>query len=212
MRNATDINILLDKSGSMQRNIEEVISGFNGYLAEQQQVFGDARLSLYQFNNRLNLTYSQDIGNALPLDRETFRPSGWTRLYDAIGKVILDIEDRINTQPEADRANKVMLAIMTDGGKNSSQEYNLERVNREIERKRRLDCWQIVFIGANLEARTASNNLSLASNSRMSAAQASSYGSAFRGLSAGSSHYRKSKDARTYESEGQRDFFNPTSK
>jgi len=59
MRNATDINILLDKSGSMQRNIEEVISGFNGYLAEQQQVFGDARLSLYQFNNRLNLTYSQ---------------------------------------------------------------------------------------------------------------------------------------------------------
>lgn len=57
MKNATDITIVLDRSGSMQSRIPEVISGFNEFLRSQKcatsyktQLEDDAKRGVDAFN------------------------------------------------------------------------------------------------------------------------------------------------------------------
>ena len=54
-KNYTDISIVLDRSGSMRARIDETIQGFNQFLGDQQELEGEATLSLAQFNNEYEL-------------------------------------------------------------------------------------------------------------------------------------------------------------
>lgn len=42
----TEIAFILDRSGSMQPLAEQAVTGFNSFLAEQQQAKGKARITL----------------------------------------------------------------------------------------------------------------------------------------------------------------------
>ena len=54
--------------------------------------------------------------------------------------------------PEADRPQKVVVVVMTDGEENSSREFTLKAVRKLITRQREVYKWEFIFLGANMDA------------------------------------------------------------
>lgn len=85
----TDITIILDKSGSMQNLVSDTIGGFNGFLQQQKELPGKARISLVQFNEYPIFNFTAlDLKEAQPLTTSSYMPNGGTALLDAVGRVI----------------------------------------------------------------------------------------------------------------------------
>src|SRR5688572_6728484 len=79
------INVILDKSGSMESKRADVIGGFNAFVAEQRKAPGRARLIVTQFNTDVTPpTPAVPIDEVLPLTPERYTPGGNTALFDAI--------------------------------------------------------------------------------------------------------------------------------
>ena len=113
MKNKTDITIILDRSGSMESVKTDTIGGFNSFLSEQQKVTGEASLSLVQFDDQYEVVYlDKDINSADKLTEATFQPRGMTALYDAIGRTINSVGQRLSSTPENERPDKVIFVIL----------------------------------------------------------------------------------------------------
>jgi len=94
----------------------------------------------------------KNIDEVKPLTRETFVPRASTPLYDAMGKAIIDLDDRLRKMPEATRPAKVILVVVTDGQENSSAEFGKAEITKMIEAKKKELDWQFVFLSADLDA------------------------------------------------------------
>ena len=153
MKNKTDITIILDRSGSMSSVKDDTIGGFNNFLGEQQKVEGEAVLSLIQFDDQYETVYlDKAINSATKLTEETFQPRGMTALFDAVGRTINSVGNRLAATSEAERPDKVLFVIMTDGFENSSREFNAAKISEMITHQRNAYKWEFMFIGANQDA------------------------------------------------------------
>ncbi len=153
MKNKTDITIILDRSGSMQSVKDDTIGGFNNFLGEQQKVEGEASLSLVQFDDQYEVVYEdKDINVADRLTEATFQPRGSTALFDAAGRTINAVGRRLAALSEAERPDKVLLVIMTDGFENASREFTAAEISKMINHQRDVYKWEFMFIGANQDA------------------------------------------------------------
>lgn len=137
------IGFALDASGSMATIASEAISGFNALVFEQQKPgIPPAEFSLVLFNDAVSTRW-----NALPiaevplLNASLYDPSGPTALNDAIGYLILDISKRTT------RSTKVLLAILTDGSENASQQFSVDDIARMVSYRCLNYDWQFIFIG-----------------------------------------------------------------
>jgi hypothetical protein len=152
-----EIGFVLDASSSMSGVAAQAIKGFNALLAEQKKIAGSAHFSLTLFNNKLEPVYDgiplAEIG---ALSTETYRPAGGTALFDGIGTMIDTIAAR------TDQSSKVIIAILTDGAENSSQEYSLDQVAERIFTRRISYDWQFLFLSASPDALRTGINLRIA--------------------------------------------------
>lgn len=153
MKDATEIVVVLDKSGSMGNIVDDTIGGFNNFLKEQQEQPGEANLTLAYFDT----TYSIPIkGRAIkavePLTRETYRPGGGTALLDAIGKAITETGARLADIPEFNRPSKVIVVVMTDGEENSSKEHTKAQIAEMIKHQEEKYDWAFLFLGAGMDS------------------------------------------------------------
>ena len=76
------IYFLLDRSGSMESMADDVVGGFNGFLATQQADGHDAVLTLVQFDSQDPhevLVDAVPIAEVRPLDPARFQPRGAPR-------------------------------------------------------------------------------------------------------------------------------------
>lgn len=165
----TDINIVLDRSGSMQSVKPAIIEGFNSFIEAQKEVAGEAKVSLYQFDNYYETVYAGiNVKEAPLLNNETFIPKGWTALLGAIGKTIDDVGSRLRAMPENERPKKVLIVIVTDGGENASfyyewsRQYTNDKTNAMIKHQDEKYNWQFVFIGSNQDAIKTAGGLGIA--------------------------------------------------
>ncbi len=72
------IGIVLDRSGSMSSIADDIVGGFNEYLAEQQKVDGNARLTMAQFDGQdpFEVLYDgEDLRRVKPLTRDRYAPT-----------------------------------------------------------------------------------------------------------------------------------------
>jgi hypothetical protein len=149
----TDINIVLDRSGSMESIKSDTIGGFNSFLNEQKKVAGEATITLVQFDDIYEEVYKAiPLSNAPLLNNDTFIPRNTTALLDAIGKTIVQTGNRLAAMSEDNRPEKVIFVILTDGLENASHEYKIEQINRMISHQRDVYKWEFVFLGANQDA------------------------------------------------------------
>lgn len=197
MKDKTDITIILDRSGSMQSVKTDTIGGFNSFLEEQQKVSGEASLSLVQFDDQYETVYTdKDINSAAQLTEATFQPRGMTALYDAIGRTINATGQRLANLPEAERPNKVLFVIMTDGFENSSQEFKAARISEMINHQRNLYKWEFMFIGANQDAVLSAQEMGIPTQAALTyTANAAGTVAAFGSMAEKVALYRQSSNA-----------------
>ena len=188
----TDINIILDRSGSMCSVLHDTIGGFNAFLAEQKRADGQASLTLTQFDNEYEVVYSgKDITEVADLDEETFVPRGMTALYDAIGRTVNATGERLAAMDEADRPENVIIVIITDGGENASREFRGLDVMEKTKHQTETYNWDFVFLGANQDAISVGAQLGvLGGNSLTYASNAQGTHEAFSSISKSMTSYR----------------------
>lgn len=150
MTSNTHIAVVLDRSGSMDSIKREIIGGFNSFLKDQQEVPGTATMTLVQFDNEIDrLADFKPLAEIKPLDETTYVPRGMTKLYDAIGLTVKTVKESIAKAVE--KPTKILVAILTDGMENSSQEYQTDSIRSLLEAQQK-EGWEFTFIGANQDA------------------------------------------------------------
>ena len=154
MKDATHIAVLLDRSGSMGDIKDDAIGGFNCFLKEQKAAGANATLTLVQFDTESTdvVHESMPILEVPDLNHQTFQPRGGTPLLDALGQTIDNTGRALAAIPEANRPNKVVFVVITDGQENSSHRYTKASVKEKIDHQSGQYNWQFVFLGANQDA------------------------------------------------------------
>ena len=159
----SDITVVLDRSGSMACLVDEVIGAFNTFVDEQQQVAGQASFSLVQFDDRYEVYLDAvDLAKVGRLDRTTYVPRGMTALYDAVGRAIVATGTRLAALDEAERPDKVVFLIQTDGEENASHEYDAATLQAMIRHQQDKYAWEFVFLGANIDAGRVAEEIGIA--------------------------------------------------
>lgn len=149
-QNLTEIAIILDRSGSMEKIREDMIGGYEAFARAQAVLPGRCVASLYQFDHVFDVVYEEvPIGDVPALVLE---PRGNTALYDACGRAVTLIGKRLRQKPDHERPSKVVVVVITDGHENASTEFTPWQVKRMFEHQRAKYGWQFVYLGANVDA------------------------------------------------------------
>ena len=197
MKNATDVTVIVDRSGSMQDIASDVIGGFNAFLADQQRQPGHCRLTLVQFDDRYETVYAaQPIGEAPRLTAHTFQPRGSTALLDAIGRTIDTTGARLKALSEDERPDRVVVVIVTDGLENASTDFTRERVFSMISTQQDVFKWSFLFLAANQDAIAEGARVGIAAQQSLNfAANGAGIRAASRSMSEAVSSFRASGQA-----------------
>lgn len=163
----TDINVVLDRSGSMQNIARDMEGGFNQLIKDQQKVAGKCLVSFTQFDSdytgRPSIETLYAARPVYDVPEMTLIPRGGTPLLDAVGTTIVKVGERLRTLPASERPARVLFIVITDGGENTSREYKKEQVKRLVERQRAEYNWQFLFLGANIDSFAEAGGLGMAS-------------------------------------------------
>ena len=156
------INVVLDRSGSMESCREATISGYNEYLkglaADKETKYSVSLLQFDSPNNTPELTVSyvdKPLAEVPVLDLDGYVPRGMTPLYDAVGECCRRVDAK---------GRAVITVIITDGEENASHEFTRESVKQLIAAKEK-EGWGFVFLGANIDAKAVGGVMGMANQS-----------------------------------------------
>jgi|PlaIllAssembly_1097288.scaffolds.fasta_scaffold03847_3 uncharacterized protein YegL len=173
MKNLTDITVLLDRTGSMAHIAEKTVTGLNEFIKTQKMGEGDAVMTLVQFDSQdpYEIKYvAMPIKEVKEMQFKEFEPRAMTPLHDALGRMITSLGARLGAMDEANRPDKVVMVVLTDGYENASKEYTGEKIKEMITHQREKYNWEFVFIGAGVDAVTMGTNLGIDPNLAINAA------------------------------------------
>lgn len=167
MKNKKTIyHFVIDQSGSMSGSEGPTIEGFNSQLNTLKQL----KLEHPENEYIVSVTFFEDevmdivkfapIEQIQLLSRENYRPGGLTALLDGIGKSIEAIRRKYDNEIREDLASVVMV-ILTDGGENASKFYTRNLIAEMIKELDATSKWTFSFLGADLDAVQASDNLNI---------------------------------------------------
>jgi hypothetical protein len=144
------INFILDESGSMDWQRQQVISGFNEYLEDHKnKMDANYLITLVKFNDAATTVFSgKTVHNVRKISKDDYKPSGSTALRDAIGVTIHQadaVRNIMDTKP------KVLTFIFTDGDENSSREFSSQTINQMVTKREQEGDWTFTFVGASKE-------------------------------------------------------------
>jgi hypothetical protein len=174
MKNKKTIyHFVVDQSGSMSGSEEPTIEGFNSQLKtirDLKQEFPENQyvVSVTFFEDEvMDVIKTANIDQISLLTRESYRPGGLTALLDGIGRSIVAIRNRFEEELKRDEASVVMI-ILTDGGENASKFYTRHVISEMIKELDATGKWTFSFLGAGLDAVSASANLNIRRENIMS--------------------------------------------
>jgi hypothetical protein len=190
----THLYVLLDRSGSMEAMRDDVIGGFNRFIADQRADGHDARVTLVQFDSQDPqevLLDARPITEVRPLTRGNFVPRGGTPLLDATGRLIACAALRAEQRRLAgETVEPIVVVTVTDGQENQSREYDRVTILRLVKAKE-AEGWSFAFLGAGLDAYGEAGGMGYATGSVQSfAADGAGARLAFCSLSRATSAHR----------------------
>jgi uncharacterized protein YegL len=147
----TKIVFVVDRSGSMSSIAKDMEGGFRSFIEDQKKNnFGQCDVSLYQFDTEYDVVFeNKDIQSEF---KYTLVPRGSTAMNDAIGKTINTVGETLSKMNEADRPDRVLFVIVTDGEENASKEFTTKQVKELIDRQSNEYNWTFTYLGANQNA------------------------------------------------------------
>jgi len=146
-RNAVDVIIVLDESGSMSSMGDEPWQAINTFIEGQQANCEDgATFSFVTFSNQTrNRIIDEPLKDTKLLSGRDYHPNGMTALNDAVCSTI-------NRVLASNKPNNKVMVIMTDGYENASSKYNSFDTKNRISLVENKHDWKVVFMGANIDA------------------------------------------------------------
>ena len=148
----TEIIFIIDKSGSMSNLAGDTIGGFNGFIAGQKALDGKATLTTVLFDTHWHTLHNGiDIHEVKPLTDTDYVAYGGTAMLDAIGETINKVQDRHDSLG-AEKPEKVIFVITTDGEENSSRKFKKSDIEKMIKHQTNGHGWEFMFLGANMDA------------------------------------------------------------
>jgi Mg-chelatase subunit ChlD len=148
---------ILDQSGSMSDLTAQTIEGYNSFLRNQKwkEIM---KITTVMFNDTIQVIHRDvSVENAL-IDRLSYHPDGSTALYDATGKTLLELMDKVK---HSEQKYHVYVVIVTDGEENASQFFTLPMVRQLITQARKIHEFEFVFLGANFDVKEVGQSLNL---------------------------------------------------
>ena len=161
----THIDVVLDRSGSMQSIKKDTEGGFKTFLADQRSQPGKATIALAQFDSRYEVVYGPT--NIKDAPRLVLVPRGSTALLDAMGRRITETGEWLKSLAEDERPGRVIMVIITDGEENSSKEWQLPAINELITKQQDKYGWVFMFLAANQDAIAAGHSFGIARGSSL---------------------------------------------
>jgi uncharacterized protein YegL len=149
-KDKTEVVFVLDRSGSMSSIKKDVEGGLKSFIEKQKKEPGQCSVSLFQFDTEYESVFeNKDIKT---LTEITVVPRGGTALFDAIGKTINSVGERLSKISEEYRPGLVIVNVITDGEENSSKEFKQEVIKEMVRHQTEKYNWQFIFLGANQDA------------------------------------------------------------
>lgn len=141
----TVVSFILDETGSMESIKEATLKGVNAYI---KGLKGDIVFTLTKFNsNAIETPYNREPIKKVKLLKDgDYNPNFSTPLYDAVCKTVKVLEK------EAKKDEALIVAIMTDGEENASQEFTQDDMRAMIKRLEGKGNWTFVYLGANQDS------------------------------------------------------------
>ncbi len=156
----TIVNIILDKSGSMEEIKSGTIEGFNSYIKKLKKEDANILVSLTLFNTLVEKCYSLiPVKDVKLLDTETYDPDGGTALWDAAVDSTEECFERTKNMIENKPA--ILSVIITDGIENSSQRHERRCMNDLVEKLKAEGNWTFVYMGANQDSWANARSVSM---------------------------------------------------
>lgn len=153
------VQIVLDRSGSMDSIAAATIDGLNGFLTKQKAIPGKCLLSLADFDSQEPFRLAIDaipLAEMRDLGPDDFRPRGGTPLLDALGLAIQRCDQRVKADADEDQ----VLVIVTDGAENASTDFDGPQVAKLL-KKRQAKGWTVLYLGANQDSFAVGASLNL---------------------------------------------------
>jgi len=202
----TVVTIVIDGSGSMTSITDATLEGYNAFINKQREEEGTVLVSLVIFDSnwkkdgnghylydqqetRLRRPYTALALDEVPLlTRDVYKADGGTPLRDAIGKSIGFTDDILQRIP-SDENPDTLVVIITDGGENTSQDYGVGLI-KEMVAAREKAGWTFIYMGANQDSWSETQNLGFQQGNVMNYAAADIKEGAFAKVAAASTSYR----------------------
>jgi uncharacterized protein YegL len=181
------IYVILDGSGSMSGVKNDVVTGINDFIAEQQKDSAAnndrTEFTLVAFDDNVREVYDhEDISLVNPVTVSQTYLGGGTALLDAVGRTL--------TKAEEDQAVRNLVVIYTDGEENQSHEFTHKEVKDLYEKFSQSGNWQFIFLGAEFaEFAEAGAFVGVAAASTYNTSKAN-VGQTWSTLSQGANYYR----------------------
>jgi uncharacterized protein YegL len=156
--------LVVDRSGSMESIRQDMEGGIRTLLEEQAAEPGTCLVTLVQFDNEYEM-----VAEGVPaaeLEPYRLQPRGATALLDAIGRTIGHVKEQLDGLDAAQRPGQVLVAVITDGLENASQEWSRMQVMDSVQ-ARVGEGWNFTFLGANQDAIQAGGDLGVAPTSSL---------------------------------------------
>ncbi len=149
--NLTEIIILLDSSGSMEKIWDDATGSVTSFVKQQQETPGEARLTVTCFNSSKISTIidNENIQNVVNLKFN--KPSGGTPLLDALGSTIAHVKARYDSTPDDEKPSLVLFYIVSDGQENSSHTLTKADVVELIKSTQERYDWNYTYACADLD-------------------------------------------------------------
>lgn len=184
------IGCVIDKSGSMAKLVNDTVEGYNKFINDQKaEVTREAKTLLTLFDSNIQVGEIEDIktcklmksgGNyrvynndyiatITPVEEEfvLYYADGGTAYFDALGITINKIGNYLDSLPEDEKPENVIIYIITDGEENSSHEFTGSKVKEMITHQQDVYNWAFIFVGANIDAFDVAGDLGIAKNLTM---------------------------------------------
>jgi len=156
--------IILDESGSMDCVRSQTISGCNETLngirvsaKEHPEVKQVVSIYCFDSSNPRYIFENVPVEETRDVTKKDYKPCALTPLYDAIGKTVTELRNRIG-----DSGAVGMVTIITDGYENDSHEWSHGAVMKLIE-DLKAKGWVFTFIGANIDVQATAVGLGITS-------------------------------------------------
>lgn len=143
----TVVAIVLDRSGSMDSCRQQTHQGLNSEIRTVcDHANGDTRVFLTYFDDELDYKLvNAPVSDLKP--RDDYVPRGLTRLRDAVGETIKQIQQAIPDSPKT----RYLVTTLSDGGENDSKIWSQNDLAELIRSLQATGRWTFAYIGANVD-------------------------------------------------------------